>query len=89
MRMCLLCLDRQTTLKCTWVPLCYGSRSQESPGWKQEVRLSFSARLHFYCIISFVDGLDFNSSDLASGIQGEAEGKTYNDMKVEFLAPVG
>ena len=42
-----------------------------------------------HCIISFVDGLDFNSSDLAPGIQGEAEGKTDIDMKVEFLALVG
>ena len=81
--------ERQTRSKCTWVPLCYGSWSQESPGWKQEVRLSFSVRLYFFCIISFVDGLDFNSSDLAPGIQGEAEGKTDIDMKVEFLALVG
>ena len=27
------------------------------------------------CIISFVDGLDFISSDLAPGIQDEAEGR--------------
>ena len=57
------------------------------------------------CIISFVDGLDFISSDLAPGIQGEAEGRAIQgeaegrdiqaegkadiDMKGEFLAVVG
>ena len=58
-----------------------------------------------HCIISFVDGLDFNSSDLAPGIHGEAEGSAIQgeaeerdiqaegkadiDMKGEFLALVG